>query len=431
MQITIGRWSLATGLDWLLPKNAHETSEAKKGRKNDMFVLAGRTHMSWLGFHKNAAPGVHAAALLVGLVRQNAVVLHPVSDTMSWVCSIRDGMPTVGRDLVLPHADAENTARDWFGRGDGVTLIGENRGASIRLAAVLAEIEQSLGKTVRKSQVRAAALKPVAFPIKKAMQAGAAMAIVLVAAFAIGRYQSYPAKETGLESSTTNPQQQVEAATRAAEMVHAEKVNKDVQARQVAEIVARYSSRVSPVAFWNAVATLRSEIPVSMYGYRPLGQKCTPTSCAVDWRGQGRFVRLSDKLRLPNVEPNYTSEFAATSHFDIQAAPERLPDLKAMSPAALQLMIRSEMAIHYPTAQVADLKDVAVTPPPSTGLQPIVAAHAGSWSVQFTGPTALTSGTALAAALTKLPIALSAINYDKQAQRVEFHGEYAMLANAH
>lgn len=432
MQITIGRWSLATGIDWLLPKNDQEISEAKKARKEDMFVLAKQSHMSWLGLHAKTEPGSHAGALLVGLIKPNAVVLHPVSETMSWVCAIRGGMPIVGRDLVLPHDDADKTARDWFGRTDSETvLIGEQRSAVCTLTAVLTQVDEALAsKAISKRQINATALQSIGFAPEKAKQLVLGVAAMALCAYGAWYFQHPEEQKASASIAASVQQQESESAKRAAEVAHADQVNKEVQARQVAELVARYSNRVSPVDFWNVVSSVRAQVAGSLYGYKSMGHNCTPTACSVPWQGQGKFVRLTDKLRLPNVEPNYSNDFSATSHFDIQVASEPLPDLKAMSPAALQLMIRSEMALHYPGAQVGEVTDKTVAPPPATGLKPIIAAHAGTWSVQFSGPTALASATSLAAALTKLPITLTAINYDKQAQSVSFVGEYAMLAKA-
>lgn len=123
MQIHIGSWKLATGLDWRIPTNSREVSEAKRDRKDNMFVLAKHSHMSWLGFHEKATPGTYAAAILVGLIKPNAVVIHAVSETTSWVCYVRDGMPVAGRDLVLPHDEANKLSREWYGRNEAAKRL--------------------------------------------------------------------------------------------------------------------------------------------------------------------------------------------------------------------------------------------------------------------------------------------------------------------
>ncbi|MCU6502307.1 hypothetical protein LPN04_31380 [Rugamonas sp. A1-17] len=426
MQITIGRWPLAMGLDWQLPKNSQEISEGKKSRKEAMFVVAKQAHMSWLGFHSKTGPGVFVAALLVGLVEPNAVVLHSLNDGNAWVCMLRDGMPIVGRDLVLPAEEATKKAREWSGRSDSYTMIGVHLGAVTTIEKVIGALENQIAaNTISKGQTKSTVLKSTGFAVSSAYLVTGAASVVLLAGYAFTQLHTpAPAEDTNAPERAARAQ--AAASRNASEIAHASEVNKGVLAKQVAEVAATYSARVSPVQFWNAASQIRAVVPVSLYGYQPSTYNCTPAGCAVIWRGEGRFVRLSDKQYLPNVESNFSSEKSATSNFSIVGRPSSMPTMTAGSPEEFQMLVRSEMLLHYPQVQIGELKDVIVSPPPATGLKPVVVTRAGTWQIQLTGPTALATGTDLMQLLERLPMKVATIMYDKQSMRLDVAGEYSM-----
>lgn len=428
MLITVNQWNLAIGLKWQIPKSRNEVAQAKGANKGKGYVLAKTDHMQWLGIHDEVGGNYFAGALLIGLIHPNAIVIHPLPNGMAWICALQDGMPIVGRDLVLGLDDANGQVRQWLGRADNYVVVGDVSQAVDTVESVLDKVKvasESSGD-IRK-QVKTATLAGTTLSVSSLIKP--AMAVATIAVSVVAAYALIYSKPTTSSNVVQSETAQAEAASAQAQAsaMQVKEHNLAIQRQQVSEMIEQYRNRMSPIALWSAAAGIRAQMPVSMNGFRPIKFDCTPAECQVMWRGQGRLVQLSDKLLLPNVTPNYSDSLEAISSFAVEKQPDVLPQVSADNVEQFSLLVRSDIRARYPAAQVSEIKPVMVTPPAATGIPPAPALHAGTWQIQFNGPTALASATALVAYIQAMPMTLTSIKYDPQASRVELAGEYVAL----
>ncbi len=440
MQTQFGDWSIALGIDWSFPSNLREVRAEKKRRAKDYFVLSSVGSQHWLGFHAPVPGKVYAAALLVAMVKPNAVVYFPVNEyseggnTMysdAWVCAISDGMPVPGYDKVLPIVEARNTAIEWASLFPKAEMVGEISGAQSTLADVIGVVDEGLqSKAIQKKQIAVALLNKHGVSVAR-IAAVAVLAGVAVACF-FG-YQAYSdMKRKGAESQLS-----ADDAARQFAMSSQEKARIEAEQKQkLAEFqgqldAAKISSNLRPSvgALWSGFVTTRQALPVSKNGYKPQSVDCTPTGCRVTWLGAGRFTSAAGKLALPNVERNLTSDLSAVSVFPVVVGTDTMPASSAKTADELRFLFQSHFGLHAKNFQADASQPVVISPPAGLTLPPQTVADVGKWRVQIQGSAAVIDAKIMLGMLAKWPVRVQAIKYQPAASLVELEGEFVFLSD--
>lgn len=439
MQTQFGNWAIALGIDWTMPSDAGEVraqkkkhAEQKEHAKDSFVLMTSSTGQRWLGFHAPVAGKVYAAALLVAMVKPNAVVYQPLNDQFAWVCAIQDGMPVVGYDKVLPASDARNTAIEWSSMFPQAEMIGDLQGAQASLADVFAVLDEGLeSKTVQRKQIAFALLSTSGMPVGRI--ALAAVVVILAAALAYGVTWYMDVRKAQENNKLSLEDAARKAMASAQEKARLEAERKAAVAtfhQQVDAARAAQQTRIVPASVWAGVSSVRGAVGISQRGYKPQAFDCTPQSCRVTWLGAGRFVRASDKLLLPNVERNLGAELTAASVFPLATRQGAMPAAKAGSGEELRLLVQSALSVHVKNLTVEAPQPLAISAPPAAGpgVQPVVVAEVGKWRAQLQGSSALLDAGTVLEMMGRLPIRVTALKYQPGANYVDLEGEFVFMS---
>lgn len=432
MLTKIGNWTLVVGIDWTMPSDASEVrAERKKKERAGMatVLMQSNAGQRWLGFHAPLTGTAYAAALLVGMVKADAIVYQPLDDENAWVCAIQDGMPAPGYDRVLPASEARNTAIEWSSMFPSAEMIGELSGAQASLGDVVAVLDEALqNKSLQKKQIAVALLHSSGTAFKKA--AGMVGVVVLAGGLAYGVTWYLDVRQAQQEQQLSLE----EAARRALASEHQKA---ELEARRQAALVsfkeqigsaqAAQQVRFAPTAMWEAVTRVRRSVPHSNRGFKPQAFECSAQMCRVNWLGTGKFVSASDKLHLPNVERNLSADLVATSVYPMTVVQDRLPRAGVQSADELRFYIQSGLSMHMKSVVVEAAQAQSVTPPPGTGGTPAVVAEVGKWRAQIAGPSALLDTGAVLVMASKLPIRVTSIKYQPGPSSVDLEGEFVFI----
>lgn len=431
MQTELGSWSIALGIDWTMPSDASEVRAEKKMRpKHSHVLMSSATGQRWLGFHEPVSGKVYAGALLVAMVKPNAVVYQPLNDTHAWVCAIRDGMPAPGYDKVLPASEGRNAAIELSSVFQEAEMIGAISGAQASLADVFGVLDEGLStKSIQKRQIAVALLSTGGHPAMKIVAGVAALVIAGGLAYGVTWYLD-------VSEQQKNGQLSLEEAARQA-MASAQTQARQEAERQAAQAsfkgqieAARIAQNIGPdsIAFWSGVNRIRRAIPHTIRGYKPQSYDCTPQACRVSWLGQGRFVSVADKLKLPNVERNLTSDLMAASVFPMSVGTAQLPRTGAQSADELRFQLQSMFALNLKSFSVDAPVPQSVAALPTAGLPPVVVAHVGKWRAQMVGSSAVLDVTPILQRMARYPIRVTSIKYQPGPGSVDLEGEFVFMS---
>jgi hypothetical protein len=434
MLIQRGEWNLAIGVEWSIAGDAKELRKARKKHARSDFVVAEherQERQKWVGFHEPVKGNVYAAALLVALVKRDAIVIYPISESQVWVCAIQDHMPVVERDCILPVETARETALGWTSMPTflNAEIIGDENGAET-FDGILEMLKQGLeSRAIRKKQLSMALLRRKDATLRTAAAAAAAVAAIGVLGVGLKLYiDTQRTKANDQKTALEHAQQML------AEMQNKAKVEQERKAkiaefqRQVEAAKKEYAVRPSPSMFWGALTAVRRSIGISVHGYRPQNYECTVQQCRLTWQGSGRFVTVADKLLLPNVEPNYSTDLTAASVFPITVEQDDLPANPEVVKTAeeLRFWLHSTFAAHYQGIQFEPTQPVTLAPPAGLGIEPVVVGYVGKWHITLPGNTALIQGGELMNAISKWPVRVLTIKYGG-ASGVDISGEYVFV----
>lgn len=437
MQTQFGEWAVALGIDWTMPSDSKEVRAQKKKQAElaehakDAFVLmTSDTGQRWLGFHAPVAGKVYAGALLVAMVKPNAVVYQPLGDGHAWVCAIQDGMPVVRHDKVLPAHEARDTAIAWSSMFPQAEMIGDLQGAQAGLADVLAVLNDGLeSKTIKKKELTFALLSTTGLPVGRIALAVGAVVFGAAAAYGVTWFTDVRDAQSKDKLTLEEAARQSMASAEAkAQVEAAKKAAQATMQTQVEAARAAQASRIVPVSFWSAMTAVRGTVPISLRGYKPQTYECVPATCRVSWLGAGRFVRVADKLLLPNVERNLSAELTATSAYPLVTRQGAMPRSRAESGEELRLLLQSALSVHGKNFTADAPQPVSITAPPAAGLQPVVVAEVGKWKLQMQGASAYLDAGALVELMNRLPMRVTSIKYQPVAHSVELEGEFVFMS---
>lgn len=438
MQTQFGDWSIALGIDWSMPSNAREIRAEKKRRAKEHFVLSSVGGQNWLGFHAPVTGKAYAGALLVAMVKPNAVVYFPCNEykdgdhimySDAWVCAISDGMPVVGYDKVLPLAEARNTAIEWASLFPKAEMIGDIAGAQGTLADVIAVLDDGLqAKAIQKKQIAVALLN------KHGVSYGRIAVVAVGGGLLVGSFFAFQAYRD-MQRRNAESQLSVEDAARQAAMSVQDKAR--IEAEQKAKAAAYQvqidsalrdnAKRTSVAALWAGFAAVRQSLPVSMNGYKPQAVDCTAQQCRVTWQGAGRFTSAAGKMTLPNVERNLTADLSAVSVFPLTVDDDAMPASQARTAEELRFLFQSYFGLHAKSFQAEAMQAVVVNPPAGLAVPPKTVAEVGKWRMQLQGSAAVIDAKTMLGMLAKWPVRVQIIKYQQAAGLVDFEGEYVFL----
>ncbi len=428
MQMQFGNWIVALGVEWLLPKNKGEIRVAKKSRFKQNMVFVSTEAGDWLGFHAAGAGRLYAGALLVAMVEPNAVVYCPISEEMSWICAISEGMPVVGYDEVLPTSEARNKAKDWSNLFANADIIGELSGAKATVQDVLNVLEQELeSKSLSKKQLARALLVKNGISIARVVVMGSIVFGVMLLGWGAKTYKEMQERK---ERDRLSLQ---EAAKRLlAEKLDQERAyNQQQQAlnnlsTKLASAKVALRERVNPALVWGAMSKVRKSLPPSMYGYKQQSYECGADVCKVEWLGGGKFTNAADKLRLPSVERTLSSDLKAISSFHIKGTRDVLPKVNTANIEELAFLIHSKF-----NAQVQGFALTPAQPVTVEGIKGVkeseVIGHIGKWHMTIQGSTALLQVAEITRLMSDWPIRLTNIKYQPMASSFDLDGEYVFV----
>lgn len=431
MQTQFGDWLIALGVDWSMPSNAGEIRAEKKRRAKDYSVLSSVSGQHWLGFHEPVAGKVYAGALLVAMVKPNAVVFHPIDEGNAWVCAISDGMPVPGRyDQVLPLAEARNTAIEWASLFPKAEMVGDISGAQASLADIFGVLDEGLkAKAIQKKQIAVALLGKNGFSAKRAV--GIGLIGIVIAGLAVGgmMYRELQRKQTETQMS-------LEEAARQASLNAQDKARFESELRakvttyqgQIEAARRENEERLSPTALWAAFSVVRQSLPVSSHGYKPQSFECSVQQCRVTWLGAGRFTTAAEKLLLPNVEATLTPDLTANSVFPLTVVKDALPKSQARSADELRFLIQSDFAIHARAVQVEAAQPVTLAPPAGLNVVPEAVAQVGKWHMQVQGGTAVIDAKTIVRMIARWPMRITGIKYQPGSTAFDLDGEFIFLS---
>lgn len=424
----IGDWKVALGVEWLLPKSKAEIRTAKKSRPKQASVFVSAEAGDWLGFHAAAAGKVYAGALLVSMVEPNAVVYCPISEELSWICAISEGMPVVGYDEVLPVGEARSKAKDWSNLFANADIIGDLSGAKATVQDVLNKLEQELdSKSLSKKQLASALMVKDGISIVRVAVMGSIVFGVMLAGWGAKTY-----KETQERQERERVSLQEAAKRVLAEKLDHEKAEAQRQealkelAVKVAAAKAGLKERVNPALVWAGMTRVRQGLPISMYGYKPQSYECGADACKVEWLGAGAFTNAADKLRLPGVERTLSNDLKATSSFELKGTRDVLPKVRAASPEELAFLIQSRFGAKVSGFMVQPSQPVTVEGPKGVK-EPEVIGQVGKWHMTVQGATALLQVAEITRLMAHWPVRVTSMKYQPVASSIDVDGEYVFV----
>ena len=417
-------------MNWSMPISRSEIRSARRRQAKNSCVLSSVGPQHWLGFHEALSGRVYAGALLVGMVKHDAIVFHPVSDDAAWVCAIVDGMPVVEFDKVLPLTEARDIAGEWGALFPKAEWLGDIAGAQLSLKNVFDLLDEGLkAKTIHKKQVDATLLRHAHFsPVrvgKVVLKSGA----ILGLAYGAFLYVQDLRKQTLAEQAARDAQ--IQAAAKAkiqGEQEAAQRARLAAFQAQVDAVRAQYLERTSLAGLWDAFSDVRRSLPLSLYGYKPQAIECTIEQCRVNWAGAGRLTSVAAKLYLPQVEPNLTPDLLATSVFPHELDQEALPPSQMRSGDDARFLIQSFFALHVKSLRVNAAQPITVAPPAALKSIPETVAQVGTWQIQVQGNTALMDAQAVLDMVAQWPMRLTGIRYQPGARTFELSGDYVFLS---
>lgn len=406
----------ALGLMWASAHDAGEARRESKSRPKAHRVLLPAGGQFWIGLYDEPVKrNTYAAALAVGLVEPNVIVCEQVNDAQTWVCSIVDGLPVVGYDLLVPNDEARDTVAQWTSMFVKAQFIGDLPGAKSSLVEVLdalAKAIKSKSKSISAKQLAAIRLQRQGISVGSIATMTAILCIPLAGWFGWQAWLKIKASSTARQLSMASAAKHVMNAERAAaeRRERIEDFRRQVAVKR-AELERQGGTPPEPVwRQWNAV---RRALPIIAHGYKPMSMSCDTASCKVDWTGAGPFTLPSDKRLLPGVLPNVEPTLAATSQFPLTPpGTTRAPLYAYTAPEALWFALASAATVSLPGLQVDAMQPVVVSPPPELGLSPVTIGAVGKLRIALNGPTALVLADDVYSFLSLWPVQLTSIRFD-------------------
>lgn len=411
MLITIGRFKLALGVDWALAIDKNELRAGKKaaGKKPIIVLSAGEGQFCIGQYSDSAGKGAYPAAAVLGLVIPNAIVSQKVTDDLTWVCVLQDGIPVPHQEFLCSHDQASRYLSDTLAMTNH-DLYGDIIGSRGTLGELIGRLEASLAaKEIKKQAISVRELRP------QGISAGSVLTGLAVVGLVAGGWQGWQKWQQHqiAEKARAINAAKAKQANMTAEQLEQEKrrliqkFNADVAAARDSALLQATPGQ--PAGFFAAANAIRRSLPLSRNGIAPVGMKCTPAECVVTWEAQGKFVVHGDRELVAGQPVADATTPLTTRHAiapaDLPAAPVRFQppeSLRAALSQVLQLL---------PGVTLEPPQPIVVSPPPNLGLQPQTVGFSGKLRIAPASTASLVSAQAAVEILNQYPVTLSAIEF--------------------
>jgi hypothetical protein len=307
---------LTIGMEWSKHDTAKEAKDHLKETPNASWVLRAIDDRQVLGIAKGDASNTTSGALLFAALVQTGILMHPVSETHTWLCAVVDGVPLAGSDIVVPKENARREASQALSFSQSSKLYGVSTESVATFETLLTgahwdngamPFEKALKRFVKENGLQRKNAKRLAL-----LACGGAISLCL----AVGAAYLMMAKE---EAAPANAQRDLDKAKALAvakesiERVKQEFADKVKQDRERASS-GLFQSDAS-VDSWLAVI---DSLPRSRNGYKVSSVKCTRETCDVYWQAAsvGRVLPI-DKLNLPGQQKPMDSGLTAKTSFPL------------------------------------------------------------------------------------------------------------------
>lgn len=431
MLLTHAGRQFAVGLEWSTAVSSGEVKRTSKSKPKAFRVVRPVGGTYWLGLYDGPVKGAaYSAALAVGQVEPNAVVCEQVSDTHSWLCSVQDGLPTIGYDLLVPNGEARALASEWTASFGKSSFVGDLPGAKCTVSSLLDGFEQLVkAKGISSKDLAAMRLGRQGISVRS-IATMVAMGCVAIALLWGWKYWE--------KLRTAQLAQKMTLANAAKSAMNAEQVEADRRRRiaafnnQVAgmRVELENQARTSHAPLWANWHEIRRRLPVSLAGYAPASMTCTITECTVLWQGSGAFTHPADKRLLPNVIADDEPNLAAKSKFPVSASATLRPPAPLFGSAqALRLSMVNAAFGRLGGLQVDPMEPVVATPAPDLGIQPVALGARGKWRLSLGGPMALVQAEEAFQFLQQWPVQLVSVSFGSLASggSIALEGSYALV----
>lgn len=144
--------SLAVGGKWSLPSDKNEA--AKEIKVNSDKYVADFRHgaeriIGIFGIPSLYKGKAYAAALAIGLVEPDAIVIQEIEEDQVWVAALREGVPLASYDVICSAGDARQILTDMLSYNPSAVVIGNTSDASKSLEEVLGKLTKKNWENVR------------------------------------------------------------------------------------------------------------------------------------------------------------------------------------------------------------------------------------------------------------------------------------------
>ncbi len=455
MVLTLQGFDLGLGLHWQWMGNtdrlkAELHAELKRLGPSSTLVFK---HLGevWLAAHAPVHTRVHAGALILGLFHPQGIVTVEMPQSQVWMCALKDALPVVGFDAVLPEALEEETRERWhdsLGPWPSIRLnllekTNTSPGAEVFDAGSLEGLLKTVKLRLKQDKHLSKQLQSFVLSKRRSRKSLTPRGKVLrVFSLSLALGASYLLAVWAQERWSVFSQAQVLRERAQSRLQGLARREADERQQQLADQALKDSLqaqkealtlRPKPMALWWAFEHIRHALPLSMNGYQSGRLACTLNGCEVSWQAEGLWARTQDQLKLPFVQNPLSADLHATSRMALNLP--RLPALGLSDWGAMEegvLFLKGEVAHRFLGFTLEDPKPVFAMRPvePLSGQNATTTqtllAYQGRWRIDFTAKTHLLGAAAFAQQLEHSPLLLTEIEYTP-GQSIAMRGEYLFV----
>lgn len=357
-----GTSAIAIAMNWSKHDTVKEAKGHLKSTPNASWALRADGERLVLGVASEESGKLVSGALLFASIVQTGVLIHPLSESKTWVCAAVYGVPLPGGDAVLSTTEAREAAGQFLG------FMREGRIFGVSNESLASFEELIAGRSWDKSRgefepALKSMLKECTLQRKTNKTAVIVGSLSLFAMLAVvGGYFALekPAVDTGnAERARAERDKAIKAANAsiaAAKEAFAKQILAD---RERAALGLGQGQKL--INSWLAVL---DRLPKSAVGYKLNGVRCTASECEASWQasGSGR-ARPNDKTRIPGKLVELEPSPMAKTVFPVEAqADTGIQDCDDV--AALRVNFASAlMAFDTGVSVAAPLAIISIAPP--------------------------------------------------------------------
>ena len=439
------------------------------------------TDWVWIGFYRlNALASsmpepkqIHCAALCMAVLVQDAIVCQPLHDGCVWLCVIKAGRPVVGFDLLLgpgeiqSHLDfCQRVFKKSAAQAQTGTQAEQGSFEVIEAFDLLKRLETEkikntdITKNIKASRLRALDSKGWSRLRAIALALSAAVALSIISGLALGggvvavlsdKIEPPWLQSSSLLGGAVNdvqhwvreeffPEYEQQEVSRLASLAAQKQEMQSSEIREKALSQLRQKSqqfelnverfrgqqermryKVSAIEFWKAFNQVRQSVPISFKGRQMRHLKCVAAQCDLVWTS-GQVGTQNNSTQVDLSLKEVPLETQRVDQFDLfmQSVKEQFVHVpmnwSENSPFEYSLVL-GEGTVQ--SSQKSLLQEGRVK---IQGEQWLIA-KTGEWSLSLSGETMLVQGDDFVKSLSKWPMELSEVSYQKD-ESLSFKGRW-------